>query len=66
MGVVIDGFAHVMPKRLLEALLKAHPTTELKELAPLTYFSDMQNRVRVLDKHGIDKQVLTIARPLFG
>jgi len=44
MGMVIDGFAHVMPKRLLEALLKAHPTTELKELAPLTYFSDMENR----------------------
>jgi aminocarboxymuconate-semialdehyde decarboxylase len=63
MGPVIDGFAHVMPKRCLEALLKAYPTVELKELAPLTYFSDMENRLRVLDKHKIDKQVLTIARP---
>lgn len=63
MGMVIDGFAHVMPKRCLEALLDAYPTVELKELAPLTYFSDMENRVRVLDKYKIDKQVLTTARP---
>jgi aminocarboxymuconate-semialdehyde decarboxylase len=63
MGTVIDGFAHIMPKRFLEALIKAYPTVELKELAPLTYFGDMQNRVRVLDKHKIDKQVLTLGRP---
>jgi len=63
MGLVIDGFAHVMPKRCLEAMLKVYPTVELKELAPLTYFGDMDNRVRVLDRHRIDKQVLTLGRP---
>ncbi len=63
MGMVIDGFAHVMPKRLLDAMMRVHPTDELKELAPLTYFSDMENRVRVLDRHQVDKQILTIARP---
>ena len=63
MGIVIDGFAHVMPKGFLEALENAYPTIELKELAPLTYFGDMQNTVRILDKHKIDKQVLTLARP---
>jgi aminocarboxymuconate-semialdehyde decarboxylase len=63
MGLVIDGFAHVMPKDFAEALMGVHPTDELRKLAKHTYFGDMENRVRVLDKFGIDKQVLTLARP---
>ncbi|PKN63243.1 MAG: hypothetical protein CVU57_20265 [Deltaproteobacteria bacterium HGW-Deltaproteobacteria-15] len=63
MGIVIDGFAHVMPKPFAEGLMEAHPTDELRKLAKHTYFGDMENRVRVLDKFGIDKQVLTLARP---
>ncbi len=63
MGLVIDGFAHVMPKAFAEALSEVHPTEELRKLAKHTYFGDMENRVRVLDKFGIDKQVLTLARP---
>jgi hypothetical protein len=49
MGLVIDGFVHVMPKRFLETLVKAYPPIELKELAPLTSFGEMQNTVRILD-----------------
>ena len=63
MALVIDGFGHVMPKSFCDTLLKAYPTVELKELSGLTYFGDMENRVKVLDKHKIDKQVLTLARP---
>lgn len=63
MGIIIDAFGHIMPKSFLDAITKAYPTVELKELAPLTYFWDVDNRLRVLDKHGIDKQVLTLARP---
>jgi aminocarboxymuconate-semialdehyde decarboxylase len=63
MGIIIDGFAHVMPKAFAEALVQAHPTDELRKLAKHSYFGDMENRVRVLDKFGIDKQVLTLARP---
>ena len=63
MGPVIDGFAHVMPKRFAEGLMKVHPTDELRKLASHTYFGDMNNRVRVLDKFRIGKQVLTLARP---
>jgi predicted TIM-barrel fold metal-dependent hydrolase len=63
MGIVIDGFAHVMPKAFAEGLMKVHPTEELRKLAGHNYFGDMDNRVRVLDKFKIDKQVLTIARP---
>ncbi len=62
MGLVIDGFAHVMPKRFAEKLSRAYPTIELKELANLEYF-DIDNRMRILDRHKIDKQVLTLARP---
>jgi predicted TIM-barrel fold metal-dependent hydrolase len=63
MALVIDGFSHVMPKAFAEALMEVHPTDELKKLAKHTYFGDMDNRVRVLDKYGFDKQVLTLARP---
>ena len=63
MGMVIDGFAHVMPKAFAEALMQVHPTDELQKLAKHTYFGDMENRIRVLDKFGLDKQVLTLARP---
>ncbi len=63
MGLVIDGFAHVMPKAFADALMQVHPTAELRKLAKHTYFGDMENRVRVLDKFGLDKQVLTLARP---
>ena len=63
MGLVIDGFAHVMPKAFAEALMQVHPSDELRKLAKHTYFGDMENRVRVMDKFGLDKQVLTLARP---
>lgn len=63
MALKIDGFGHVMPKSVCDALLKLYPSQEAKELSVLTYFGDMENRVRVLDKHHIDKQVLTLARP---
>ena len=63
MGMIVDGFAHVLPKSFAEALMQAHPTDELRKLAKHTYFGDMENRIRVLDKLGIDKQVITLARP---
>src|SRR3989339_19358 len=63
MGLIIDGFSHFMPKQFAEALGQAYLTDELRELAPLTYFGEIENRVRILDKHKIDKQILTLARP---
>jgi predicted TIM-barrel fold metal-dependent hydrolase len=63
MGLVIDGFAHIMPKAFAEALMQVHPTDELRKLAKHTYFGDMENRLRVMDKFGLNKQVLTLARP---
>jgi len=63
MGIVIDAFSHILPKSFAEDLILAHPTDELKEAAELGYIGEMENRVRVLDKFKIDKQVLTLARP---
>src|SRR3972149_10659721 len=63
MSIIIDGFSHMMPKAFLEALSLAYPTDELRELAGHTYFGETETRVRILDKHKIDKQVLTLARP---
>ncbi len=55
MGLIIDGFAHVMPKAFAETLMRVYPTDELRKLAKHAYFGDMQNRVRVMDKFGLDK-----------
>lgn len=63
MGTVIDAFAHHLPVSFAEKLLQVHPTDELRKLLKHNYFPDMETRVRVLDKLGFDKQVLTIARP---
>lgn len=63
MGTVFDGFSHFMPKSFAEELYKAHPTDELRELASFEYFGHVEERVRILDKHKIDKQILTLARP---
>ncbi len=63
MGIVIDGFSHILPGPFAEELNLIYPTSELRDLASLAHFTDMENRVRALDKFKIDKQVLTLARP---
>ena len=63
MGIVIDSFSHFLPKTFAEELSKTYPTDELQGLTGLAYFGDLENRVRVLDKFKIDRQVLTLARP---
>ena len=63
MGMMIDGFAHHLPRSFAGALMEAHPTEELRKLLTHFTFPDMEERARVLDKLGFDKQVLTLARP---
>ena len=63
MTTVIDGYSHILPQRFADALYQMHPTDELRALSGLSYFGDMEDRVRALDKFKIDKQVLTLARP---
>lgn len=63
MGLIIDAYTHFLPKMFAEELREYYPTDQLRELVVYDYFSDIENRLRVMDKFGIDKQVLTIARP---
>jgi len=63
MGLVIDGFSHILPKPFITELSLFHPTDELRQSGSLTHLSEIEDRIRVLDKYRIDKQILTIARP---
>jgi aminocarboxymuconate-semialdehyde decarboxylase len=62
MATRTDAFAHATPPAFYEAMSDAHPTDELRNL----YFEplwDVDRRVRDMDDHGIDRQVLTLANP---
>lgn len=61
--MIIDGFSHILPKFFTQKLIENYPTNELRGLTKLYYFSDIETRVRILDKYKIDKQILTLARP---
>lgn len=63
MALIIDGFTHILPKPFAEEFSLLHPTDELRELIALPHLSDIEMRIRVMDKYKIDKQVLTLARP---
>lgn len=61
---VIDAYAHVFPWRLIEALSEVSTGAELKALRSQSphLFKD-EDRVRYMDDHGFDVQVLVLARP---
>lgn len=57
----IDAFTHVMPREFHESMREAHPTPALD-----LYFEklwDLDLRIRDMDDHGVEKQVLTLANP---
>jgi len=58
----IDAFAHVMPRPFLEELMSVHSSDELAALDD-PRFHDHEQRLGDLDEFGIDRQVLTLARP---
>jgi predicted TIM-barrel fold metal-dependent hydrolase len=59
----IDAFAHVLPKPFLDEMMEVHPTEELDALSDAPRFWDMNIRFDDLDEYGINKQVITLARP---
>lgn len=59
----IDAFAHALPKPFYEEMSEAHPTEELHAIGDESRFFDPDHRIDVLDEYGIDKQVITLARP---
>lgn len=58
----IDAFAHVLPQSFYEAMSEAHPTDELHAIDKPRFW-DHEIRIKDLDDHGIDKQVVSLARP---
>lgn len=63
MADVIDAFAHVLPKGFFDEMVEVHPTDELKALSDAPRFWDMGIRLESMDEYGIDKQVVSLARP---
>ena len=60
---VIDAFAHVLPRAVMDELADAHPTDELAALGDAPRFWDMSIRLELMDQYGIDQQVVNLARP---
>ncbi len=62
--MVIDAYAHVFPRRLIEALAEVKPSAELTALrAQSAHNWDHERRIAYMDQHGFDMQVLILARP---
>lgn len=59
----IDAFAHVLPQRFADALQERHPSDELSALEDAERFWNMDLRTEDMDEFGIDRQVITLARP---
>lgn len=60
----IDAYTHVMPERSFERMREVHPTRELENFADAPHLFDIDRRIRDMDRHGIDRQVLTLAAPM--
>ena len=63
MSQTIDAFAHVFPRDVYERMMEVYPTDELRALGSSEHFWDAETRLSDMDTFGIDKQVLTLARP---
>ena len=62
--MVIDAYAHVFPRRLIEALAEVKPSKELVALrAQSPHNFEHEARIAYMDQHGFDMQVLILARP---
>jgi aminocarboxymuconate-semialdehyde decarboxylase len=62
-GPVVDAHSHVCPAELIDAIASVRPGPEVDDLRSRTYLFDWDARVRYMDAHGIDMQVLVLARP---
>lgn len=63
MPEIIDANSHVMTEAVLDELEAVHPSDQASTLrsAPRLFATD--ERVDFLDRHGIDQQVINLARP---
>lgn len=62
--MLIDAYAHVFPMPLIDALSEVSAGAELAALRSQSpHLYDDERRIRFMDEHGVDIQVLVLARP---
>ena len=62
--MVIDAYAHVFPMPLIDALSEVSSSAELTALRSQSpHLYDDERRIRFMDEHQLDVQVLVLARP---
>lgn len=61
--MIVDAYSHVCPQRLIEAINRDYPSAEAAALDSRPYLRDAAQRVRFMDKVGVDVQVLVLVRP---
>lgn len=61
--MVVDAHSHVCPEELIDAIAEVRSGPEVEDLRSRPYLFDWDARVRYMDAHGIDLQVLVLARP---
>lgn len=61
--MIIDIYSHACPKEFIDNLAAQYPTPESAGLARRQLLYDADARVRFMDTHGIDIQVLVLVRP---
>ena len=61
--MVVDAHSHVCPAELIDAIAAVRPGPEVEDLRSRPYLFDWDARIRYMDEHEIDVQVLVLARP---
>lgn len=60
--MLVDAYSHACPIQFLDAVREAYPSAEADGLTN-SYLWDAEERLRFLDRVGIDRQILTMVRP---
>jgi predicted TIM-barrel fold metal-dependent hydrolase len=61
--LIIDVFNHFYPKEYLEALPRPLPNQVTYTSSTLRGITDLQHRLSIMDKYGIDMQILSLPLP---
>ena len=63
MPEIVDAFTHVLPRRFVKKINAIHPVDELADLDALAHLTAVEERIEDMDEFGVDKQVVTLAKP---
>lgn len=63
MPEIIDGTSHITTEAVLDEIATLHDTQQAESLRSAPRLSAVDERVEFLDRHGIDKQAINLARP---